>query len=106
MHTHLRSLLMTAALSLSMALPSLAGPSPAGVATVPTRPATIAPDGMAQYQSQAQQNEKQGRWLGAVTAWRQYARLAQTQNPKGFQLASERLHSLAGLSWMAAVKSK
>lgn len=56
------------------------------------------------YEIEAVQNEKQGRWLGAVAAWRGFARTSLEDG--AWRKAMERLHDLSGLSWSTAIKAR
>lgn len=55
------------------------------------------------YEIEATQNEKQGHWLGAVAAWRGYARTSLEDG--AWKKAMTRLHDACGLSWATTVKA-
>lgn len=55
------------------------------------------------YEIEAVQNEKQSQWLGAVAAWRGYARTSREDG--AWKKAMTHLHDLSGLSWATAVKA-
>lgn len=58
----------------------------------------------AMYEIEAVQNEKQGRWLGAVAAWRGYARASVEDG--AWKKAMDRLHDICGLSWSTSLKAR
>lgn len=90
------------------ALQLFTAPLPAFADTPAKKPAAISLQGDAipgDLRAEASRLEKSGRWLGAVTAWRELARVS-VPGTDDYQSATRRLHDLAGLSWMTSVKSK
>lgn len=55
------------------------------------------------YEIEALQNEKRGHWLGAVAAWRGYARTSLEDG--AWKKAMTHLHDVSGLSWATPVKA-
>ena len=55
------------------------------------------------FEIQAQQDEKQGHWLGAVAAWRGYARTSPEDG--AWKKAMGHLHDVCGLSWTRPIKA-
>lgn len=101
---------VTLALAAAAGVQMLAGSAMAAPATPhPPPPAGIAamesdsPRG--ELMREAAGLEKKGRWLGAVATWRELARTPDVSAGE-FHTAMERLHNLAGLSWIASVKSR
>lgn len=84
-----------------------AAPPDPGPSAAPAHPAQRPePPGPQQaLQAQAHENEQQGRWLGAITAWRTLAR-ATRPGEALYETARQKLFGLAGLSWMAPIKSR
>jgi outer membrane protein assembly factor BamB len=64
-----------------------------------------APSASSMYETEALQNEQQGRWLGAVAAWRNYARVTPAVDG-AWRKAMDRLHDLSGLSWSTPLKAR
>ena len=82
-------------------------PPDPGPSAAPSHPAQRPePPGPQQVlQAQAHENEQQGRWLGAITAWRSLARSTRAGEAL-YETARQKLFGLAGLSWMAPIKSR
>jgi len=82
--------------------------APAPALADPGKPSSISLQGHAAsggLRAEAMTLEKSGRWLGAVSAWRDLLR-ASAPGTEDYQTATARLHELSGLSWMTSVKSR
>jgi hypothetical protein len=74
------------------------------LAARPLQTTTVARSGS--LADEAAQREKAGQWLGAFSAWRDYARLTEGVDEDGHARALGRLHDVAGISWLASLKEQ